>query len=105
MRAYARLRRGSDARAWVLTIAHNKALDCHRRRGRAALALGDDGDVEAHDRAPATAAPVGLTTPADGIWQAVNSLPERQRSAVVLRFFADLPHAEIASALGCSEEA
>jgi RNA polymerase sigma-70 factor (sigma-E family) len=33
---------------------------------------------------------------------AIASLPERQRSAVVLRFYEDLPEAEIAALLGCS---
>jgi len=39
------------------------------------------------------------------LWSAVERLPERQRSAVVLRCVADLPHREIAAAIGCSEEA
>ena len=34
------------------------------------------------------------------VWDAVRSLPERQRVAIVLRFVADLPEAEIASAMG-----
>jgi len=41
----------------------------------------------------------------DALWEAVEELPERQRSAVVLRFVGDLPHREIASAIGCSEDA
>ena len=36
---------------------------------------------------------------------AVGELPARQRSAVVLRFVADLPHRDIAAAIGCSPEA
>jgi len=39
------------------------------------------------------------------LWQAVGELPARQRSAVVLRYVADLPHRDIAAAIGCSEEA
>ena len=35
----------------------------------------------------------------------MEGLPERQRSAVVLRFVGDLPHRDIAAAIGCSEEA
>ena len=34
LRAYPRVRADSDLRAWVLTIAHRKALDHHRGRGR-----------------------------------------------------------------------
>jgi RNA polymerase sigma factor (sigma-70 family) len=98
LRAYPRLRPGSNARAWVLTIAHNKALDCHRGRTRRALPVADPHAVDGRPQAHAPAA-------REGLWEAVNELPARQRSAVVLRFFADLPHREIASAIGCSEEA
>jgi RNA polymerase sigma factor (sigma-70 family) len=34
---------------------------------------------------------------------AVAALPERQRTALVLRFFADLPPKEVASVMGCQE--
>ncbi|MBA3747778.1 MAG: RNA polymerase sigma factor, partial [Solirubrobacterales bacterium] len=34
LRAYDRLRPDSNLRAWVLTIAHRKALDAHRARRR-----------------------------------------------------------------------
>ncbi len=33
----------------------------------------------------------------------LQTLPERQRAAVVLRFYEDLPDREIASLLGCRE--
>ncbi len=39
------------------------------------------------------------------IWDAVGALPPKQRAAVALRYACDLPHAEIAAALGCSPEA
>ena len=38
---------------------------------------------------------------ADELWDALAKLPERQRAAVVLRFYEDLPDAEIAAVLGC----
>jgi RNA polymerase sigma factor (sigma-70 family) len=43
--------------------------------------------------------------PGNGIWTAVGALPPKQRAAVALRYGADLPHSEIAAALGCSPEA
>jgi len=43
--------------------------------------------------------------PDDGVWAAVGALPPKQRAAVTLRFACDLPHNEIADALGCSPEA
>jgi RNA polymerase sigma factor (sigma-70 family) len=36
------------------------------------------------------------------IWDAVRELPPRQRACVVLRYFEDLPDAEIAEILHCS---
>jgi RNA polymerase sigma-70 factor (sigma-E family) len=36
------------------------------------------------------------------VWDAVRALPHRQRAAVVLRYYEDLPEAEIADALDCS---
>lgn len=36
------------------------------------------------------------------VWDAVRNLPQRQRTCVVLRYFEDLPEAEIADAMGCS---
>jgi RNA polymerase sigma factor (sigma-70 family) len=98
LRAYPRLRANSNLRAWVLTIAHRKALDCHRGRARRALPVSD---VETLD----TRAGDGRD-PADAqLWDAVRELPPRQRSAVVLRFRADLAHRDIAAAIGCSEDA
>ena len=40
-----------------------------------------------------------------GLWAAVGALPPKQRAAVALRYGSDLPHDEIAAALGCSPEA
>jgi RNA polymerase sigma factor (sigma-70 family) len=96
LRAYPRLRPDSSPRAWLLTIAHNKAID-HLRRARrsrpqAEVELVDEraAHEEAHERA---------------VWSAVATLPPRQRAAVTLRFIGDLSHREIAAAIGCSEEA
>ena len=38
---------------------------------------------------------------ADELWDALSRLPERQREAIVCRFYLDLPDAEIADLLGC----
>jgi RNA polymerase sigma factor (sigma-70 family) len=98
LRAYPRLRAESNLRAWVLTIAHRKALDAHRGRARRALPVAEPAAVE--DRAEPSPGARDET-----LWDAVGELPERQRSAVVLRYLADLPHRDIAAAIGCSEEA
>jgi RNA polymerase sigma factor (sigma-70 family) len=100
LRAYPRLRAGSDLRAWVLTIAHRKALDALRARARRAQPVADVAAIDSRRTVPAGAGE------SDGeLWRAVGALPARQRSAVVLRYVADLAHRDIASAIGCSEDA
>ena len=47
----------------------------------------------------------GIPERDEGLWAAVGALPPKQRAAVALRYGSDLPHAEIAAALGCSPEA
>jgi len=96
--AYPRLRAESNLRAWVMTIAHNKALDAHRARARHAVPVAEPAAVA--DRAAS-----GAVARDEELWRAVGGLPDRQRSAVALRFLGDLRHREIAAALGCSEEA
>ena len=98
LRAYPRLRRDSNLRAWVLTIAHRKALDVHRARARHAVPVAEPDQLERNAQAPAKLRD-------DALWDAVEGLPQRQRAAVTLRFVGDLAHREIAQAIGCSEEA
>jgi RNA polymerase sigma factor (sigma-70 family) len=98
MRAYPRLRPGSNPRAWVLTIAANKATDHHRARARHAVPTAQPPDVAA----PEPAASQALDGDA---WDAVRALPPRMRSAVLLRVAGELSHREVATALGCSEDA
>ena len=85
----------------MLTIAHRKALDSHRRRARRALPVAEIAELADGDGRACTTAPSRDET----LWEAVRELPARQRSAVLLRFLADLPHRDIATAIGCSEEA
>lgn len=39
----------------------------------------------------------------DETWSVIRRLPARQRAVIVLRFYEDLPEAEIASLLGCAQ--
>jgi DNA-directed RNA polymerase specialized sigma24 family protein len=118
LRAYERLRPGSNLRAWVLTIAHNKALDVHRARARRPLPVAEVDDAAAPvGRAQASEeAAVGAGTAGGGSdhwevgggsdhWERVRALPPRQRAVLTLRYAADLTHGEIALALDCTEEA
>jgi RNA polymerase sigma factor (sigma-70 family) len=94
LRAYPRLDNGANLRSWLLTIAHRKAIDHHRANGRRPLPVAEPPEVGVDD-----------PEPSDGIWPLLGGLPPKQRAAVALRYACDLPHTEIAAALGCSPEA
>jgi RNA polymerase sigma factor (sigma-70 family) len=94
LRAYPRLRSARNLRAWVLTIAHNKALDTHRRRAREPLAV-----AEVPERA------VSSDNGDSDLWRAVRALPARQRTAIAHRFVSDLAYKDVAAAMSCSEDA
>lgn len=89
---------GANPRAWILTIARRKAIDFHR-----SLARRPEAPAGASLEPPAPAAPAA---PLQGeIWREVAALPEKQRSALVLRYELDLAHREIGAVLDCSEAA
>ncbi|MGH9132863.1 MAG: RNA polymerase sigma factor [Ilumatobacteraceae bacterium] len=97
MQAYPRLRRDSNVRAWLVTIAHNKAIDQIRSAERRPRPTADLPERSVHD---------DPSTEADGdLRSAVGSLPPKQRAAVVYRYLADLSYGEIAVQLECSEAA
>jgi RNA polymerase sigma factor (sigma-70 family) len=96
LRAYPRLRRADNLRGWLLKIAHNKAIDAHRARKRAPV------PAEHVDPGAADARP---DLPDDALWEAVRTLPERQRTAVILRFTFDLAYREMGQVMESSEEA
>jgi RNA polymerase sigma factor (sigma-70 family) len=94
LRAYPKLGRADNLRGWLMTIAHRKAIDHHRARGRRPVPVAEVAETA-----------VEAPEPDDGVWAAVGALPPKQRAAVTLRYACDLPHAEIAAALGCTPEA
>jgi RNA polymerase sigma factor (sigma-70 family) len=93
LRAYDRLEHGRHLRAWVFTIATNVAMDELRPRASADLTHTAEPVVEL--RRDAFKELEHLT----------DELPPKERAAVVLRYGYDLGYAQIADALGSSEEA
>jgi RNA polymerase sigma factor (sigma-70 family) len=95
LRAYPRLRRADNLRAWLFRIAQNKSIDAHRARGRRAV--------------PVAAAPEQASSPPDdedsGVWGRLRELPTKQRTAVFCRSVLGMPYDELASLLESSEDA
>lgn len=85
-----------SVRAWLFTIARNKAIDDGRSRSRR------PEPHEAVERWPSADTAEALEDP---IWDEVRELPEKQRVAVTLRYRGDLTHREIGKVMGISESA
>jgi RNA polymerase sigma factor (sigma-70 family) len=97
MRAYPGLPDDANAEAWLVTIAHRKAIDVLRARKRQPAPVGVVPE-----------GPTALGVPGEGdgdLWQAVAALPEKQRQAVAYHYVAGLSYAEIAGILGGSSDA
>jgi RNA polymerase sigma factor (sigma-70 family) len=97
LRAYPRLRPDSDVRAWLVTIAHRKAIDRVRARQRAPIPLDSLPEARARDGGP--------SDPDPQLWQALAALPPKQRGAVAYHYVADLSYAQVGELLGTSEAA
>lgn len=96
LRAYDEVRDPGAIRSWLFSIAARKAVDSHRGRARAPMPVATPEPPPGEERA---------LLPDDGIWQLVRSLPGKQRTAVTLRYLADLTHREIAEVMETSEDA
>jgi RNA polymerase sigma factor (sigma-70 family) len=94
LRAYPQLPPEANVRAWLVTIAHRKAIDVTRARARRPIPVADVPDA---------------AEPADDAAQdlvlEVRLLPERQRLAVAYHYLGGLPYAEVAELIGGTPEA
>ncbi|MEA2678008.1 MAG: hypothetical protein QOJ81_2149 [Chloroflexota bacterium] len=87
------LRDPAALRPWLLKIATNLALGRHRRFRRVTW-------VQPMPDAPG---PAVDATDHLALVQGLAALPIRSRAAVVLHYYADLPVAQVAAAMGTSE--
>jgi RNA polymerase sigma factor (sigma-70 family) len=99
LRAYPKLRRDDNLRAWLFRIAQNKAIDLHRSRARRPVPVeavpemvGGEADTPALDGQPE-------------LWGALRALPPKQRTAVFCRTLLGMPYDELAVLLESSEDA
>jgi RNA polymerase sigma factor (sigma-70 family) len=97
LRAYPDLSEDANVEAWLVTIAHRRALDLGRARSRRAVPT-----ASLPERADTSADPAARH---HDLWTAVQRLPAKQRHAVAYHHIAGLPFAEIAVILGNSPDA
>jgi len=97
LRAYPQLPQAADVEAWLVTIAHRRALDVLRARRRRAVPVAEVPEPRA---GRSVAGPADATLPDDALWSALAGLPDKQRQAVAYHHVAGLPHAEVAAILG-----
>lgn len=76
---------------WLYRITLNFCLNLRRKRHHSSL--------EDVSPVPATDFPGAQLAEEDSLWRATRSLSDKQRAVVILRYYWDLPYAEIASIL------
>lgn len=94
LRSWPGLDEGTNIEAWLVRVAHRKAIDVTRGRARRAVLVDELPERESE-----------LGNPGEGsrdVWSAVAALPERQRLAIAYHHLGGLPHAETAALIGGS---
>ena len=97
LRAYPDLAAGANIEAWLVTIAHHKAIDSLRAQSRRAVPVADIDETSSNASA--------WEPPEDDLWAALRALPTKQRQAVAYHHLAGLPYAEVATIIGGSTDA
>jgi len=89
---------------WLYRIARNESLMALRRRSRTPIPLASDPEIRRHgDPRADVAATAEARMRLRALLADLEALPERQRSALVMRELSGLDYGEIAAALECSE--
>lgn len=96
-----RFRREARFSTWLHAIAYTTAIDHLRARQR--IVTLAPSDMQALAEAPSGENPESNVLALE-LWQAVRSLPDQQRDAVLLVYGEDLSHQEAALIMGCTEK-
>lgn len=96
MKAYPELDVDANVEAWLVTIAHRRAIDARRAAARRPTTV---------DRVPERPVEAGEPGAWDGLWAALRALPDRQRVAVSYHYIAGLPYKQVAAITGASTDA
>jgi RNA polymerase sigma factor (sigma-70 family) len=108
LKAYPALPDDANVEAWLVTIAHRKAIDVTRAAARHAVPVADIPERPAAQRTGERAG-----EPADGrpdrldldLAAALAALPRKQRESVAYHYLAGMPYREVAAVLGGSADA
>jgi RNA polymerase sigma factor (sigma-70 family) len=96
LKAYPQLPDGANIEAWLVRIAHRKAIDVTRARARRATPVAEVPERSSAQRA-------------DGrdldLEAALATLPPKQRQAVAYHYLGGLPYREVAVVIGGTSDA
>jgi len=95
--AYPRLRANSNIEAWLVTIAHRKALDHVRARSRRPILTDMLPEPPADEGSPG-----GWES---GLWEALEALPLKQRQTIAYHYLVGMPYGQVAQIVGGSQVA
>jgi RNA polymerase sigma factor (sigma-70 family) len=95
MRAYPSLPDDANVEAWLVTIAHRRAIDIGRARIRRAVPTDTIADHAARAE----------PTQSGDLATALALLPDKQRRSVAYHYLGGLPYAEVAAIVGGTVEA
>lgn len=95
LKAWPRLRAGSNVRGWLVTIAHRKAIDMTRVRARGGTSVTALPEIPGRSKDAAWA----------DLGAALRKLPPRQREAVTYHYVAGLSYKEVAAITGSNTNA
>ena len=94
LRSWDGLSDDTNVEAWLVRVAHRKAIDVTRARTRSAV------PTETLPEAPSS-----RDSTTGEIWNDVAALPERQRMAVAYHYFGGISHVETAELIGSTPAA
>jgi RNA polymerase sigma factor (sigma-70 family) len=96
LKAYPELPDDANVEAWLVTVAHRKAIDVVRAAARRAVPVAEVPESSSAPRADGRDLDLAA---------AVAGLPRRQREAVAYHYLGGLPYQEVADVIGGTAEA
>jgi RNA polymerase sigma-70 factor (ECF subfamily) len=108
LRAFKAIKRYDPQRkfaSWLLSIAANYCIDQHRRGRLQTISIEDSPEASLGDRASGPASTLVQHETRDELQSLLAGLDARDRAAIILYYWHELPYDEIAEQLSMSESA